>query len=146
MTDLSIPILVLGIGMLIVVAAVMVVLRQLVVARRRGAFECTMQRRGLVGGASWQHGLMRFSNDRLRWFKAFSVSLRPEVVIRRADILDVSRRRLPAQIEGAEDSYLLEFSLRGEREISAIVDLVSGAALNSWLEAAPTGMVLGDAD
>ena len=94
MTDLSIPILVLGIGMLFVVAAVMVVLRQLVVARRRGAFECTMQRRGLVGGASWQHGLMRFSNDRLRWFKAFSVSLRPEVVIRRADILDVSRRRL----------------------------------------------------
>ena len=50
MTDLSIPILVLGIGMLFVVAAVMVVLRQLVVARRRGAFECTMQRRGLVGG------------------------------------------------------------------------------------------------
>ena len=36
--------------------------------------------------------------------------------------------------------------MRDGREISAIVDLVSGAALNSWLEAAPTGMVLGDAD
>lgn len=146
MSDLSIPILVLGVGMLFVVAAVLLVLRQIIVSRRRGAFECTIQRRGLVGGTSWQHGLMRFGNDRLRWFRAFSLRLRPEVVIRRVDIQDVSRRRLAAQIEGAEDSYLLEFSLRGGREISAIVDLVSGAALNSWLEAAPTGMVRGDAD
>ena len=146
MSDLSIPILVLGVGMLFVVAAVLLVLRQIIVSRRRGAFECTLQRRGLVGGTSWQHGLMRFGNDRLRWFRAFSLRLRPEVVIRRVDIQDVSRRRLAAQIEGAEDSYLLEFSLRGDREISAIVDLVSGAALNSWLEAAPTGMVRGDAD
>ncbi|MGO1284973.1 MAG: DUF2550 family protein [Brachybacterium sp.] len=146
MNDLSIPILVLGIGMLFVVVAVLLVLRPLAVSRRRGAFECTLQRRGLVGGTSWQHGLMRFGNDRLRWFRAFSLRVRPEVVIRRVDIVDVSRRRLPAQVEGGEDSYLLEFSLRGGREISAIVDLVSGAALNSWLEAAPTGTVLGDAD
>ena len=146
MNDLSIPILLLGIGMLFVVVAVLLVLRPLAVSRRRGAFECTLQRRGLVGGTSWQHGLMRFGNDRLRWFRAFSLRVRPEVVIRRVDIVDVSRRRLPAQVEGGEDSYLLEFSLRGGREISAIVDLVSGAALNSWLEAAPTGTVLGDAD
>lgn len=146
MNDLSIPILILGIGMLFVVVAVLLVLRPLAVSRRRGAFECTLQRRGLVGGTSWQHGLMRFGNDRLRWFRAFSLRVRPEVVIRRVDIVDVSRRRLPAQVEGGEDSYLLEFSLRGGREISAIVDLVSGAALNSWLEAAPTGTVLGDAD
>lgn len=146
MNDLSIPILILGIGMLFVVVALLLVLRPLVVSRRRGAFECTLQRRGLVGGTSWQHGLMRFGNDRLRWFRAFSLRVRPEVVIRRVDLVDVSRRRLPAQVEGGEDSYLLEFSLRGGRQISAIVDLVSGAALNSWLEAAPTGTVLGDAD
>lgn len=146
MTELSIPILLLGVGMLVVMAALLVVLRQVLVSRRRGAFECTLRRRGLVGGTSWQHGLMRFGNDRLRWFRAFSLRVRPEVVIRRIDILDVSRRRLPSPVEGGVDSYLLEFDLRGGREVSAIVDLVSGAALNSWLEAAPTGMVLGDAD
>ncbi|GAA4526053.1 DUF2550 domain-containing protein [Brachybacterium paraconglomeratum] len=146
MTEMSIPILLLGVGMLIVVAALLVVLRHGLVSRRRGAFECTLRRRGLVGGTSWQHGLMRFGNDRLRWFRAFSLGVRPEVVIRRIDILDVSRRRLQSPVEGGEDSYLLEFDLKGGREVSAIVDLVSGAALNSWLEAAPTGMVLGDAD
>ena len=150
MTDVSIPILLAVIGMLIVVLALAlalaVVARQLVVSRQRGAFECSIHRRSLVGGSSWQHGLMRFGTDRLRWFRAFSLRVRPEVVLRRVDIEDVSRRRLPAQLEGAEDSYLVEFSMRDGREISAIVDLVSGAALNSWLEAAPTGMVLGDAD
>lgn len=146
MDELSIPILLLGIGMLVVLAALLLVGRQLLVSRRRGGFECTLRRRGLVGVTSWQHGLMRFGTDRLRWFRAFSLRLRPEVVLRRADIRDSARHRLSSQLEGVEDSYLFEFSLRDGREISAIVDLVSGAALNSWLEAAPTGMVRGDAD
>ncbi|ATG51706.1 hypothetical protein CFK38_09345 [Brachybacterium vulturis] len=148
MNDLSIPILLLGIGMLVVVLAAVLLLglRQLLVSRSRGAFECTVRRRGLVGGSSWQHGLMRFGTDRLRWFRAFSVRLRPELVLRRSEIGDVSRQRLPAQIEGGEEQYLIEFTLRDGREVSAIVDLASGAALNSWLEAAPTGSVVGDAD
>lgn len=149
MDDKSIPILLVGVGMLVVLAVLAVLLvaqRQVLGSRTRGAFECSLQRRGIVGGERWQHGMMRFGTDRLRWFRAFSLRVRPEVVLRRVDIEDVSRRRLPAQLEGAEDSYLVEFSMRDGREISAIVDLVSGAALNSWLEAAPTGMVLGDAD
>lgn len=149
MDDKGIPILLVGVGMLVVLAVLAVLLvaqRQVLGSRTRGAFECSLQRRGIVGGERWQHGMMRFGTDRLRWFRAFSLRVRPEVVLRRVDIEDVSRRRLPAQLEGAEDSYLVEFSMRDGREISAIVDLVSGAALNSWLEAAPTGMVLGDAD
>lgn len=146
MTDLSIPILLVGVGMLVVVAALVLVLRQLLGSRSRGAFECSLQRRGIVGGERWQHGMMRFGTDRLRWFRAFSLRLGPEVVIRRGEILEVSRRRLPARLEGGQESYLLEFTLRGGREIHAVVDLVPGAALNSWLEAAPTGGVRGDAD
>ena len=144
MTDLSIPILLVGVGMLVVVAAL--VLRQLLVQRSRGAFECSLQRRGIVGGERWQRGMMRFGTDRLRWFRAISLRLGPAVVLRRGEILEVSRRRLPARLEGGQESYLLEFTLRGGREIHAVVDLVPGAALNSWLEAAPTGGVRGDAD
>ena len=85
MTDLSIPILLVGVGMLVVVAALVLVLRQLLGSRSRGAFECSLQRRGIVGGERWQHGMMRFGTDRLRWFRAFSLRLGPEVVIRRGD-------------------------------------------------------------
>src|SRR5690625_6559935 len=103
MTDVSIPILLAVIGMLIVVLALAVVARQLVVSRQRGAFECSIHRRSLVGGSSWQHGLMRFGTDRLRWFRAFSMRLRPEVVLRRSEIREVSRRRLAAQLPEGED-------------------------------------------
>lgn len=146
MNDLSIPILLVGIGMLVVLTAVLFLARQAAISRRRGGFPCTLQRHGLVGGSSWQHGLMRFGTDRLRWFRAFSFRIGPEVVLRRSEIGDVSRRRLPAQVEGAEDSVLVEFSMRDGRAVSAVMDLVSGAALTSWLEAAPTGLVRGDAD
>ena len=148
MSELSIPILLGGIGVLFVVLVVVLLLvaRQLLVSRSRGAFECTVRRRGLVGGSTWQHGLMRFGTDRLRWFRAFSLRLRPEVVLRRSEIREVTRQRLAAQVDGGAERYLLAFSLQGDREVSAIVDLASGAALNSWLEAAPTGSVRGDAD
>ena len=149
MDDMGIPILLMGVGMLVVLvvlAALLAAQRQVLVSRSRGAFECSLQRRGIVGGERWQHGVMRFGTDRLRWFRAFSLRFGPEVVIRRGDIVEGDRRRLPARVEGGREAYLLAFTLLDRREIHAIVDLVPGAALNSWLEAAPTGLVIGDAD
>ncbi len=146
MPELSIPVLLVGIGVLFVVLAAAVIGRQLLVSRQRGAFDCTLRRRGLTGPESWQRGLMRFGTDRVRWFRAFSMRLSPSAVIRRADIAEMTRRRLPAQVDGDEDACLVVFHLRNGQELQAIVDLPAGAALNSWLEAAPTGMVIGDAD
>src|SRR5699024_8895263 len=97
MTDVSIPILLAVIGMLIVVLALAVVARQLVVSRQRGAFECSIHRRSLVGGSSWQHGLMRFGTDRLRWSRACSLRLRPAVVLRRTGRREAWRGRVAAQ-------------------------------------------------
>ena len=146
MPELSIPVLLVGIGVLFVVLAAAVIGRQLFVSRQRGAFDCTLRRRGLTGPESWQRGLMRFGTDRVRWFRAFSMRLSPSAVIRRADIAEMTRRRLPAQVDGDEDACLVVFHLRSGQELQAIVDLSAGAALNSWREAAPTGMVIGDAD
>ena len=146
MPELSIPVLLVGIGVLFVVLAAAVIGRQLFVSRQRGAFDCTLRRRGLTGPESWQRGLMRFGTDRVRWFRAFSMRLSPSAVIRRADIAEMTRKRLPAQVDGDEDACLVVFHLRSGQELQAIVALPAGAALNSWLEAAPTGMVIGDAD
>lgn len=146
MTDVSIPFLLVGFGVLIVFVALAVIIRQLLVMRQTGTVECSFYRRSLMGGLNWQHGLMRFGTGRLRWFRAFSVRLRPELVIERSAIEDVHRRRLPAQAPGDEDSYLVTFVMKGGPELKAVLDLSSGAALTAWLEAAPTGLVTGDAD
>ena len=89
---------------------------------------------------------MRFSSDGGRWVRACSLRLRQEVGNRRGEIREVTGRRLSSGVGGDPGSDLLECSLLGHREIHAIVDLAPGAALNSWLEAAPTGLVIGDAD
>lgn len=146
MNDLSTPILLVGIGMLAVVAAIAVLSRQWLVSRQRGAFDCTLRRRGLTGPENWQHGLMRFGTDRLRWFRAISMRLSPSVTIHRSEILEITRERLDAQVPGDEDSCLVVFHLRDGQELQAIVELSAGAALNSWVEGAPTGMIMGDAD
>src|SRR5699024_957194 len=125
MSDLSIPILLGGIGMLFValVVVLLLVTRQVLVSRSRGAFECTVRRRGPGGRASWRPGLLRFGTARRRWFRAFSLRLRPEVALRRSELRDVTRQRLPAQVAGGEERSLAASSLHGDREVSAIVDL-----------------------
>lgn len=134
-----------AIGVLVVIGLLIVVARQIVVSRQDGAFECTLQR-STLRGMRWQHGLMRFGTDRLRWYHAVSVRVRPSVQILRREIVGVDRVPLPAQDDGSEDSCLVEMHLRGDRLVRAIIDLHSGAALNAWLESAPTGVVIGDAD
>lgn len=146
MIDLSIPVILEGVGMLFVVLAVVLIVRNIGMSRRRGAFDCSLERRGVTGRSHWSPGLMRFGTDRLLWFRALSLRVGPETTILRADLLDVSRRRLEARAQGEEDSYLVEFRLRGGRTELAIMGISSGAALNAWIEAAPTGLVIGDAD
>lgn len=146
MTDVSIPILLVGFGVLIVVLAAIVAARQLWVSRQTGLVECSVHRRSLMGGSGWQHGLMRFSPDRLRWFHGVSLRLSPSLTIARSDIADVERRQLDAQLEGDLTSYLVTFSLGSGGEVRAILDPSSAAALTAWLEAAPIGLVLGDTD
>ncbi len=141
----SIPIVLVAIGVLVLVLLLALIARQLLVSRSQGSFECILLRRTLMG-SGWQQGLMRFGTDRLRWFHAFSLRLSPSVVIKRSAILDVSRQRIPSQIEDVEDTCLVELRMRDGSEYRFVVDLLSGAALNAWLEAAPTGMVAGDAD
>ncbi|PMC76634.1 MULTISPECIES: DUF2550 family protein [unclassified Brachybacterium] len=146
MSASNIPILLLGVGMFVVVTAALVIIRQLVIARGRGAFECTLYRRGLVGEAGWQHGMMRFGTDRLRWHRAFSLRWRPSEVIRRAEIQELTRERLAAGSDGGADMCLVIFQLTRGREQRALVDMTAGAALNAWVEAAPTGQFRGDVD
>lgn len=144
----SIPVVLATIGVLVLVSLLVigaVLVRQLVVAREQGAFGCTLQRTTLRG-ERWQHGLMRIGRDRLAWYHVRSLRVSPSVLVLRRRIEGVSRRRLPAQYPEADDACLVEFAMRDGSRVRAIVDESSGAALNAWLEAAPVGVVIGDAD
>lgn len=146
MTHVSIPILLLGIGVLIVVCALLVLGRHLFVYRRPGAIECDLRRRGLVGGKAWQHGVVRFGTERIRWYHMASLRPGPSLSVRRSEIVDVRRRELPVRVEGTPVECLVTLTLADGREVQAIAERGATAALTAWLESAPTGQVIGDAD
>lgn len=147
MDDLSIPILLVGVGMLVVVAVlVLAVARRVRVLRLPATVECALRRRSLSGEEVWSTGLLRFGTDRLRWYATLSLRPGPELVIRRSQIVDVERHRLVPLDQEAEDRYRVDVRLRDTEERQLVLDPSSAAVLTAWLEAAPTGAVLGDAD
>lgn len=145
MNTSNIPITLAVVGMFAVMALGALLLRQYLVARGRRGFECTLERHGWRS-TSWQHGLMRFSTHGLSWFHGFSLRLSPSVQIPRRAIVDVERERIAEDDPDGDPLCLVTLRLRDGGTTRLVMDTTSGAALNSWLEAAPTGSVIGDAD
>lgn len=146
----SIPILLAGIGMLVVLALLVLLalnVRRAVVLGRAGAVQCLVARSVLGRSEAWQHGVLRLGSGSLRWFRDLSLLPGPQLQVQRRDILEVERQRLPGETGAPEDDQVhFALTLRGGRTVRALVDASGAAALQSWLEAAPTGLVLGDAD
>jgi hypothetical protein len=141
---------------ILVLAAVGIAARRFLLERGGGTVEC-----GLRGpNGSWRLGVASYQREELCWFGALGVSMRPEVVFPRRDLIVVSRR-LPTDGEAAilgpgmvvvecrlgEDSESAGPALAGTPGQSRTVELAMGEAaltgLLAWLEAAPPGSHLG---
>lgn len=142
MHHVSVPIILVVIGTLAVVLAGLYMARQFVVSRRLGAFECSLWRRGILGRDAWQLGLMRYGFDSLRWYRAFSFRIRPEVTVRRGAIVDIERHTVDTEIEGMEDYELLDLRMTDGPRVRLLVGRSAASGLLAWLEAAPAGSVV----
>ncbi len=122
-------------------------------ARRRwltgqgGLFDCAHR----FGNGQWNLGFARYRGDALEWFRAFSVSLSPSLIIRRGRS-DYVEQRVPT---AEETDMLFENSLvvlvRGRHDpASHVLAMEPGnvMGLMAWLESAPPGthVIPGSAD
>jgi hypothetical protein len=94
----------------------------------------------MVPGRGWSTGIGRFHGGELRFYRMFSLALRPKRVLDRGDLV-IEERRMP---EGPERLTMpghwivLRLSTHGDRlEIAMAESTVTGFL--SWLEAAPPG-------
>ena len=84
-----------GIGVLILVCALgMLFVRREIITRRGGTIELSLRLTTMVAGRGWSPGIGRFEGDELRWYRVFSLALRPRRVLSRRS-LAVQSRRLP---------------------------------------------------
>lgn len=130
-----------GIG--IALLAVLLILgalfvRRSFIARGGGTIELSVRLSTMVPGRGWAVGVGRFSGDELRWYRLFSLSVRPRRVLSRRD-LSVELRRPPDERERlvlpGDWTIIRCASNTGTNEIAMAVRTLSGFL--SWVEAAP---------
>lgn len=114
-------------------------LRRRWLSNQGGVFDCALRREP----GSWSTGVARYHGDELEWYRIFSLSMRPRVVLRR-DLTRTIGRRQTTDSEAAvlfNDVQILGVADRvqpGHRyELAMGGQSITG--LMSWLEAAPPG-------
>lgn len=130
-----------GIGVLVLVCALGVLfVRREIITRGGGTIELSLRLSTMVAGRGWSPGIGRFDGDELRWYRVFSLALRPRRVLSRRS-LAVQSRRVPDASERLvlpEHWVILRCSTRrAVVEIAMAESTLTGFL--SWIEAAPPG-------
>lgn len=133
-----------AIGILILavlLGLVAIFIRREVISRRGGTIDMNIRLSTFVAGRGWSPGVGRFSADELRWFRVFSLGLRPKRILSRQRLV-VESRRAP---EGAEklampDGWVIvRLNTGAPLEVALAESALTGFL--SWLEAAPPGAI-----
>lgn len=126
--------------LLVVFYGLALVVRRRWISRRGGTFEFSVRLRTSRPGGGWVLGLARYADDELEWFRIFSLSRRPRLVLARADLVpEVSRD--PAGVE-AYSLYAGHVVVACATDQGPLEVALSPAALTgflAWLESAPPG-------
>lgn len=126
-----------AIAVLVAVALVLLVggSRLRALSHRVGSFPCGARASGNPQG-SWTLGIAHYSEGRIEWWRAWSLSPRPARTWYR-DRLEVTGRVLLEQ-SGQPDRYLVRCRYDGA-ELELNISSGDYTGLASWLEAAPPG-------
>ncbi|RRD50568.1 DUF2550 domain-containing protein [Arachnia propionica] len=135
---------------MVVIAVIVVLLAPLILlyARRRwlssqgGLFDCAHRIKEGQDAEGWALGFGRYRDDRLDWYRAFSLSLRPSRSFQRATTVWL-QRRAPSGVEQValfDGSWVVRLGDRVTgHEHNLAMDLENVMALMAWLESAPPG-------
>jgi hypothetical protein len=139
-----------GIAFLIVLLGLVLVFsRREMIARRGGTIGMSMRLSTYVPGRGWAAGLGRFTGDQLRWYRLFSLGLRPRRVLFRHDLTVVDRRPPEGPERLAVPEGWVVLRCRGTREsaysrgrkseapVELALDQSAVTGFMSWIESAP---------
>jgi hypothetical protein len=132
-----------GVGVLVLLAVLVALfVRRAVVMHGGGTIKLNVRLSTLVDGRGWSPGFARFAGDELRWYRLFSLAIRPRRVLARRGLAVVSRRAPtgPERHALPTDWVILRCtSHHAPVEIAMTRNTVTGFL--SWIEAAPPGAV-----
>jgi hypothetical protein len=112
---------------ILVLAAAVIAARRFLLERGGGTVECGLRRQN----GSWRLGVARYRREELCWYGIFGLSVRPDEVFPRRDLIVVSRR-LPTEAEAASlgpDMVVVE--CRFGEDTSQLGSVTSGSGSGS---------------
>jgi hypothetical protein len=130
-----------GVGVFLVLCSLGVLfLRRELIARGRGTIELSLRLSTMMVGRGWSPGVARFSGDDLRWYRLFSLSLRPRRTLKRG-VLSVQERRVPSPAERLvlPPGWTIVCCTDGRATIEIAMANTTLSGFLSWIEAAPPG-------
>jgi Protein of unknown function (DUF2550) len=129
-----------GLAAVLVLLVVVFVVRRLVLARSTGSFDCSVRRGPSDADGGWTSGVASYGTGELRWYRMFSLALKPSCVWRRAD-LRVREFRPPQREEvfAILPGAVVVTCLLGSAELQLAMSTDAYTGFASWIEAAPPG-------
>jgi hypothetical protein len=118
----------------LLIAALVVALRGLVLARVRGTVACRLRSEG----RRWRSGVARYVGGELQWFPFLALRLRPGHAIARRGLTVSTRRRLSKDVDGLDDGYWAVDC--GTITLAMSEDALTGFL--AWIESAPPSAYL----
>jgi hypothetical protein len=107
---------------------------------RRGGTSALLRLLPAAGGHGWRHGLIRYTEDEMVFFKITSLKLGPDSRISRQGIeLDGRRGPRGDEYDIMTDAIVVTPLTDGDRSYEVALDRGSLAAFQSWVESRPSG-------
>jgi hypothetical protein len=131
----------LGVFALLFVLALLF-LRRGFIARSGGTIELSWRLNSVVPGRGWSPGIGRFAGDDLRWYRIFSLSIRPRRTLTRRGLAVAGHRAPdgPERLVLASDWVIVSCTSKGATIEIAMAESTLAGFL-SWIEAVPPGTV-----
>ena len=117
--------------------------RRRVLQRGGGTVDLSLRLNRGTHGRGWVLGVGRFEGDSLKWYRVFSLAMRPRRTLSRRDLRVLSRREPhgPEKLALLSGAVVMECrSSSGPVEIAMEPSAVTGFL--AWLEARPPGATL----
>ncbi|MCP2277355.1 MULTISPECIES: DUF2550 domain-containing protein [Nocardia] len=123
---------------LLLVALALISVYRLIMLRRGGT-AAILRVLPANGGQGWRHGLIRYDEDRLVFFKLTSLKIGPDATIRRRGI-EVGDRRGPRgdEYDIMTDEIIVTEVADTEGNYELALDRGARAAFLSWVESRPS--------
>jgi len=131
--------------LLAVLAAVLVLLvvfllRRTLLTRGLGTFDCSLRHETILERSHWTHGIARYGDENLDWFRVFAVRLRAAESLNRHRLIILdSRLPGPAETHTVLPGWVVVRCGYGAVIVELAMSEGAYNGLAAWLESAPPG-------